>query len=134
MTVETGEDPGDDAWRDIDFAWKVCKHVRSNAIVFARDRATIGIGAGQMSRVDSTRLAIEKCHDAFGEEAEAKLEGSVVASDAFFPFADGPKAAIDAGATTVVQPGGSKRDAEVIAACEEAGVTMVFTGRRHFRH
>jgi phosphoribosylaminoimidazolecarboxamide formyltransferase/IMP cyclohydrolase len=97
MTVETGEDPGDDAWRDIDFAWKVCKHVRSNAIVFAKDRATIGIGAGQMSRVDSTRLAIEKCHDAFGEEAETKLEGSVVASDAFFPFADGPKAAIDAG-------------------------------------
>ena len=104
-----------------------------------RDRArqgpaTVGIGAGQMSRVDSVRLAVEKCRDAFGEEADAALDGSVVASDAFFPFADGPQAAIEAGARTVVQPGGSKRDGEVIEACEAAGVAMVFTGRRHFRH
>jgi phosphoribosylaminoimidazolecarboxamide formyltransferase/IMP cyclohydrolase len=134
MTVETGGEPTDADWADIAFAWKVCKHVRSNAIVLAKDRATIGIGAGQMSRVDSSRLAIEKCRVSFGEEADEKLEQCVVASDAFFPFADGPQAAIDAGARIVVQPGGSKRDNEVVAACEEAGVTMIFTGRRHFRH
>jgi phosphoribosylaminoimidazolecarboxamide formyltransferase/IMP cyclohydrolase len=134
MTVETGGEPGDREWLDIEFAWKVCKHVRSNAIVLVRDRQTIGIGAGQMSRVDSVRLAIEKCRAAFGTEADARLNGCVVASDAFFPFADGPQAAVEAGARTVVQPGGSKRDAEVIEACEKAGVTMVFTGRRHFRH
>jgi phosphoribosylaminoimidazolecarboxamide formyltransferase/IMP cyclohydrolase len=134
MEVATGAEPDEAGWRDIAFAWKVCKHVRSNAIVLAKDRQTIGIGAGQMSRVDSVRLAIEKCRAAFGEEADAMLAGSVVASDAFFPFADGPQAAIEAGARTVVQPGGSKRDGEVIAACEEAGVTMIFTGRRHFRH
>jgi len=134
MTVETGSDPSDAEWRDIVFAWKVCKHVRSNAIVFAKDRQTIGIGAGQMSRVDSVRIAVEKCGDAFGAEAGARLAGSVVASDAFFPFADGPQAAIEAGARTVVQPGGSKRDGEVIEAVEKAGVTMIFTGRRHFRH
>ena len=108
--------------------------MRSNAIVMVKDRATVGIGAGQMSRVDSVRLAIEKCHAAFGDEAPGKLAGSVVASDAFFPFADGPQAAIEAGATIVVQPGGSKRDAEVVEACEQAGVAMIFTGRRHFRH
>ena len=134
MTVEAGDEPSEEEWADISFAWKVCKHVRSNAIVMVKDRATVGIGAGQMSRVDSVRLAIEKCHNAFGDEAEAKLHGSVVASDAFFPFADGPQAAIEAGATVVVQPGGSKRDDEVIEACREAGVTMIFTGRRHFRH
>jgi phosphoribosylaminoimidazolecarboxamide formyltransferase / IMP cyclohydrolase len=134
MTVESGGEPSELEWFDIAFAWKVCKHVRSNAIVLAKDRQTIGIGAGQMSRVDSVRLAIEKCRAAFGEEADARLNGCVVASDAFFPFADGPQAAVEAGARTVVQPGGSKRDDEVIAACEKAGVTMVFTGRRHFRH
>ncbi|HKQ16973.1 MAG TPA: bifunctional phosphoribosylaminoimidazolecarboxamide formyltransferase/IMP cyclohydrolase [Solirubrobacterales bacterium] len=134
MTVETGGEPSELEWLDIAFAWKVCKHVRSNAIVLAKDRQTIGIGAGQMSRVDSVRLAIEKCRAAFGDEADARLNGCVVASDAFFPFADGPQAAVEAGARTVVQPGGSKRDDEVIAACEKAGVTMVFTGRRHFRH
>ena len=134
MTVETGGEPSDAEWLDIAFAWKVCKHVRSNAIVLVKDRQTIGIGAGQMSRVDSVRLAIEKCRVAYGEEADARLNGCVVASDAFFPFADGPQAAVDAGARTVVQPGGSKRDDEVIAACEQGGVTMVFTGRRHFRH
>ncbi|MCB0874685.1 MAG: bifunctional phosphoribosylaminoimidazolecarboxamide formyltransferase/IMP cyclohydrolase [Solirubrobacterales bacterium] len=134
MSVKTGGEPSELEWLDIAFAWKVCKHVRSNAIVLVRDRQTIGIGAGQMSRVDSVRLAIEKCRAAYGEEADARLNGCVVASDAFFPFADGPQAAVDAGARTVVQPGGSKRDDEVIAACEQAGVTMVFTGRRHFRH
>ena len=134
MTVETGGEPSELEWLDIAFAWKVCKHVRSNAIVLVKNRQTIGIGAGQMSRVDSVRLAIEKCRAAFGEEADARLNGCVVASDAFFPFADGPQAAVEAGARTVVQPGGSKRDDEVVAACEEAGVTMIFTGRRHFRH
>ena len=108
--------------------------MRSNAIVFAKDGATIGIGAGQMSRVDSVRIAIEKAGDAFGERAAAALAGSVVASDAFYPFPDGPEAAIRAGATALIQPGGSKRDGEVIAACDEAGAAMVFTGRRHFRH
>jgi phosphoribosylaminoimidazolecarboxamide formyltransferase/IMP cyclohydrolase len=108
--------------------------VRSNAIILAKDGATIGIGAGQMSRVDSVRLAIEKCREARGDEADGLLKGSALASDAFFPFADGPQAAIEAGATAVIQPGGSKRDGEVIEACEKAGVAMVFTKRRHFRH
>jgi phosphoribosylaminoimidazolecarboxamide formyltransferase/IMP cyclohydrolase len=112
----------------------VCKHVRSNAIVLAKDGATLGIGAGQMSRVDSVRLAIEKCREARGEEAEGLLSGSALASDAFFPFADGPEAAIETGANAVIQPGGSKRDAEVVAACDERGVAMVMTRRRHFRH
>ena len=134
MTVESGAEPTEEQWADVIFAWKVCKHVRSNAIVMVKDRATVGIGAGQMSRVDSVRLAIEKCGAAFGDDAAARLAGSVVASDAFFPFADGPEAAIEAGATIVIQPGGSKRDAEVVEACEAAGVTMIFTGRRHFRH
>ena len=134
MTVETGGEPSELEWLDIAFAWKVCKHVRSNAIVLVKNRQTIGIGAGQMSRVDSVRLAIEKCRAAFGEEADARLNGCVVASDAFFPFADGPQAAVEAGARTVVQPGGSKRDDEVIEAVREAGAAMVFTGRRHFRH
>jgi phosphoribosylaminoimidazolecarboxamide formyltransferase/IMP cyclohydrolase len=104
----------------------VCKHVRSNAIVLAKDLATVGIGAGQMSRVDSVRLAVEK--------ARTPLDGAAMASDAFFPFADGPQLAIEAGATSIIQPGGSKRDQEVIDACDEAGVAMVFTSRRHFRH
>jgi len=134
MTVETGDEPSEAGWQDVAFAWKVAKHVRSNAIVLAKDRRTIGIGAGQMSRVDSVRLAIEKCRAAFGEGADALLDGCVVASDAFFPFADGPQAAVEAGARTVVQPGGSKRDSDVIEACERAGVAMIFTGRRHFRH
>jgi len=134
MTVPTAVEPGEAQWRDLLFAWRVCRHVRSNAIVFARDGATVGIGAGQMSRVDSTRIAVEKAGDAFGDGAQERLTGSSVASDAFFPFADGPLAAIRAGATAVIQPGGSKRDDEVVAACDEAGVAMVFTGRRHFRH
>ncbi len=134
MKVVTKTQPADGQWDDLIFAWKVCRHVRSNAIVFAKGGATVGIGAGQMSRVDSSRIAVEKAHDAFGERADEVLAGSVVASDAFFPFADGPQAAIDAGATAVIQPGGSKRDGEVVEACDAADVAMVFTGRRHFRH
>ena len=134
MEVPTKAQPSEEQWADMLFAWKVCRHVRSNAIVFARGGATVGIGAGQMSRVDSVRIAIEKAQDARGEEAEAALRGSVVASDAFFPFPDGPQTAIDAGAAAFIQPGGSVRDNEVVAACDEAGVAMVFTGRRHFRH
>jgi phosphoribosylaminoimidazolecarboxamide formyltransferase / IMP cyclohydrolase len=116
-------------WGDLVFAWRVCKHVASNAIVLAKDLATIGCGAGQMSRVDAVRIAVEKAAE-FGHDAR----GSVLASDAFFPFADGPKLALDAGTAAIVQPGGSRRDDEVIAAVAEAGAAMVFTGRRHFRH
>ncbi|MDX6652045.1 MAG: phosphoribosylaminoimidazolecarboxamide formyltransferase / cyclohydrolase [Solirubrobacterales bacterium] len=134
MELVTKTEPSEEQWADLLFAWTVVRHVRSNAIVLAKDRATLGIGAGQMSRVDSVRLAIEKARAERGDEADALLAGSVVASDAFFPFADGPQAAIDAGATAVIQPGGSKRDAEVIAACDEAGVAMLFTKHRHFRH
>jgi phosphoribosylaminoimidazolecarboxamide formyltransferase/IMP cyclohydrolase len=134
MTVATTTQPTEDQWRDLLFAWKVCRHVRSNAIVFAKDGATIGIGAGQMSRVDSVRIAIEKAREALGEDAGALLAGSAVASDAFYPFPDGPQIAIDAGATALIQPGGSKRDDEIVAACEAAGAAMVMTGRRHFRH
>ena len=134
MEVMTKAEPAPEQWDDLLFAWRVVRHVRSNAIVLAKDTATIGIGAGQMSRVDSVRLAIEKCREARGDEADGLLAGSVIASDAFFPFADGPQAAIEAGATAVIQPGGSKRDAEVIEACEKAGVAMVFTKHRHFRH
>jgi phosphoribosylaminoimidazolecarboxamide formyltransferase/IMP cyclohydrolase len=103
--------------------------VTSNAIVLAGDRRTIGVGAGQMSRVDAVRIAVEKAAE-FGHDPT----GSALASDAFFPFADGPKAAIDAGSTGVIQPGGSKRDAEVIEACDAVGAAMVFTRHRHFRH
>ena len=126
MTVATSRQPTDREWGDLLFAWRVCKHVKSNAIILARDLATVGIGAGQMSRVDSVRLSIEK--------AQSPVEGSVLASDAFFPFADGPEAAITAGVTAVIQPGGSIRDDEVVAAADEAGIAMVMTGRRHFRH
>ncbi len=111
------------------FAWRVVKHVKSNAIVFSSTDSTIGIGAGQMSRVDSSRIAVWKA-----EEAGLSLKGSVIASDAMFPFADGLEAAIKAGATACIQPGGSVRDEEVIAAADEAGLSMVFTGHRHFRH
>ena len=121
---------------DLLFAWAVCKHVKSNAIVYARDGATVGIGAGQASRVDASRIAAWKAAEAAvaAGEARSRAEGAVVASDAFFPFADGLRAAAEAGATAVIQPGGSKRDAEVIAAADEAGLAMVFTGLRHFRH
>ncbi len=119
---------------DLLFAFQVCKHVKSNAIVFARDGATLGIGAGQMSRVDAARVAAWKGEAAAKAAGLAGLRGSVVASDAFFPFADGLQVAIDAGATAVIQPGGSVRDAEVIAAADASGLAMVFTGMRHFRH
>jgi phosphoribosylaminoimidazolecarboxamide formyltransferase/IMP cyclohydrolase len=121
---------------DLKFAFRVAKHVKSNAIVYAKDGATVGIGAGQMSRVDSARIAawksVEAAKAAGGTEPLTK--GSVVASDAFFPFADGLLAAAEAGATAVIQPGGSMRDAEVIKAADDAGLAMVFTGVRHFRH
>src|ERR1700722_521153 len=122
--------------RDLTFAFRVAKHVKSNTIVYAKDLATVGIGAGQMSRVDSARIAARKAQDA---ASELKLpvpltKGSVVASDAFFPFADGMLACIEAGATAVIQPGGSVRDNEVIEAADAHGIAMVFTGVRHFRH
>jgi len=126
MDVLTSRPPTDREWADLLFAWRVCAHVRSNAIVLAKDGATVGIGAGQMSRVDSVRIAVEK--------ARSDLSGAVLASDAFFPFPDGPQLAIDAGVTAIVQPGGSVRDSEVVAAAEAANVAMVVTGRRHFRH
>ena len=121
---------------DLKFAFKVAKHVKSNAIVYARDGATVGIGAGQMSRVDSARVAALKAADAAraAGEAEPLTKGSVVASDAFFPFADGLLAAAEAGATAAIQPGGSVRDDEVIKAADERGLAMLFTGTRHFRH
>ena len=127
MTVVSARSPTEPEWEDLDFAWRVCKHVRSNAIVLARDRATIGIGAGQMSRVDSVRLALEKAR-------VESLAGAVLASDAYFPFADGPQLALEAGVRAIIQPGGSIRDAEVIAAADAAGAAMVTTGVRHFRH
>jgi phosphoribosylaminoimidazolecarboxamide formyltransferase/IMP cyclohydrolase len=118
------------------FAFRVAKHVKSNAIVYARDGATVGIGAGQMSRVDSARIAAWKAREVAGAEAAdgRGTAGSVVASDAFFPFADGLMATVEAGATAVIQPGGSMRDNEVIAAADAAGIAMVFTSLRHFRH
>jgi phosphoribosylaminoimidazolecarboxamide formyltransferase / IMP cyclohydrolase len=128
MSVVCG-DPGESDWGDLLFAWRVCKHVTSNAIVIAKDLRTIGIGAGQMSRVDAVRIAVEKAQE-LGHDVEA----AALASDAFFPFPDGPRLALDAGVRAIIQPGGSKRDPEVVAAVEAAGGTMVFTGRRHFRH
>ena len=121
--------PDEVTWGDLLFAWRVCKHVTSNAIVLAHDLRTIGIGAGQMSRVDSVRIALEKAREHGHSRA-----GAALASDAFFPFADGPQLALGAGVTAIIQPGGSKRDDEVIEAVERAGATMVFTHRRHFRH
>jgi phosphoribosylaminoimidazolecarboxamide formyltransferase/IMP cyclohydrolase len=121
--------PDEATWGDLLFAWRVCKHVTSNAIVIVKDLQTLGIGAGQMSRVDSVRIAIEKA-----VEHGHSLEGASLASDGFFPFSDGPQLALDAGVTALIQPGGSKRDPEVIEAVEGAGAAMVFTGRRHFRH
>jgi phosphoribosylaminoimidazolecarboxamide formyltransferase/IMP cyclohydrolase len=128
MEVACG-DPDEATWGDLVFAWRVCKHVGSNAIVLAKNLATIGIGGGQTSRVDAVRLALEKARE-HGHD----LEGAVLASDAFFPFPDGPQAALDAGVSAIIQPGGSIRDADVTAAVEAAGATMVLTGRRHFRH
>ncbi|MBI1393136.1 MAG: bifunctional phosphoribosylaminoimidazolecarboxamide formyltransferase/IMP cyclohydrolase [Alphaproteobacteria bacterium] len=136
LKVVTKRAPTDDEVRDLVFAFRVAKHVKSNAIVYAREEATVGIGAGQMSRLDSSRIAARKAEDAAVEAGldHPLTEGSVVASDAFFPFADGMMAAVAAGARAVIQPGGSIRDDEVIAAADAAGVAMVFTGVRHFRH
>jgi phosphoribosylaminoimidazolecarboxamide formyltransferase/IMP cyclohydrolase len=121
---------------DLLFAFTICKHVKSNAIVYVKDGATVGVGAGQMSRVDSARIAAIKSDEAAKEagETESRTQGCVVASDAFFPFADGLLLAAQAGATAVIQPGGSMRDDEVIAAADEKGLAMVLTGMRHFRH
>jgi len=136
LKIATKRAPTDAELRDLKFAFRVAKHVKSNTIVYARDLATVGIGAGQMSRVDSARIAARKAQDAANELklAEPLTKGSVVASDAFFPFADGMLACIEAGATAVIQPGGSVRDEEVIKAADEHGIAMVFTGVRHFRH
>ena len=128
MEVVCGTVP-EERWDDVLFAWRIVKHVASNAIVLARGGQTLGIGAGQMSRVDAVRIAVEKA----GELGHS-LDGAVLASDAFFPFADGPQLALDAGIAVLVQPGGSKRDDEVIEAVDGAGAAMVLTGRRHFRH
>jgi phosphoribosylaminoimidazolecarboxamide formyltransferase/IMP cyclohydrolase len=126
LKIVTRRAPTEAELADLLFAFRVCKHVKSNAIVYAKDGVTTGIGGGQTSRVDSSRIAVLKGGD--------RIAGSVLASDAFFPFADGVQAAIEAGATAIIQPGGSMRDAEVIAAADEAGLAMVFTGIRHFRH
>ena len=136
LKVVTKRAPDEREMADLAFAFRVAKHVKSNAIVYARDLATVGIGAGQMSRVDSSRIAARKALDAAeaAGHVEPLTKGSVVASDAFFPFADGLLAAVEAGATAVIQPGGSMRDDEVIAAADEHGIAMVFTGTRHFRH
>jgi phosphoribosylaminoimidazolecarboxamide formyltransferase/IMP cyclohydrolase len=136
LKVVTRRAPTNSELTDLRFAFRVAKHVKSNTIVYAKDRATVGIGAGQMSRVDAARIAARKAADAAKEAglSEPLTRGAVVASDAFFPFADGLLVAIEAGATAVIQPGGSVRDAEVIKAADDHGIAMVFTGVRHFRH
>jgi phosphoribosylaminoimidazolecarboxamide formyltransferase / IMP cyclohydrolase len=136
LKVATKRAPTEAELADLRFAFRVAKHVKSNTIIYAKDRATVGIGAGQMSRVDSARIAARKAEDAATELklAAPLTKDSVVASDAFFPFADGLLVAIEAGATAVIQPGGSMRDDEVIKAADEHGIAMVFTGTRHFRH
>ncbi|HEX9345561.1 MAG TPA: bifunctional phosphoribosylaminoimidazolecarboxamide formyltransferase/IMP cyclohydrolase, partial [Candidatus Acidoferrum sp.] len=126
LKVVTKREPTAAELVDLKFAWKICKHVKSNAIVFAKDGATLGVGAGQMSRVDSVKIAVLK--------AQNPLKGTAVASDAFFPFPDGVEEAAKAGATAVIQPGGSVKDAEVIAAADRLGLAMVFTNMRHFLH
>jgi phosphoribosylaminoimidazolecarboxamide formyltransferase/IMP cyclohydrolase len=136
LKVVTKRAPTPRELADLMFAFKVAKHVKSNAIVYAKDGATVGIGAGQMSRVDSARIAAVKAAEVAraAGASEPLTRGSVVASDAYFPFADGLLAAAEAGATAAIQPGGSVRDAEVIEAANAAGLAMVFTGTRHFRH
>jgi phosphoribosylaminoimidazolecarboxamide formyltransferase/IMP cyclohydrolase len=126
LKVVTKREPTAAELTDLKFAWKVCKHVKSNAIVFAKDRATVAVGAGQMSRVDSVKIAVMK--------AQGSLKGTAVASDAFFPFPDGVEEAAKAGATGVIQPGGSVKDGEVIATADRLGLAMVFTNMRHFLH
>lgn len=136
VKVVTKRDPSEQEIQDLYFAFTVAKHVKSNAIVYAKNGATVGIGAGQMNRLDSSRIAARKSRDAaeFAGEDVALTNGSVVASDAFFPFADGLIAAADAGVTAIIQPGGSIRDEEVIQAANDAGLAMIFTGLRHFNH
>src|SRR5215217_2339879 len=129
MQVATKRKPTEEEWGELLFGMRVCKHVRSNAIVMAKGLGTVGIGAGQMSRVDSVRIAVDKAG-----AAGLSPDGAAIASDAFFPFPDGPQLAIEAGVRAIIQPGGSQRDHEVVEACEAAGVAMVFTARRHFRH
>ncbi len=126
MEIVSERRPTEDEWSELLFAWRVCKHVKSNAIVIATNGATVGLGAGQMSRVDSVRIALEK--------AQGPVRGSVLASDAFFPFPDGPEIALEQGITAIIQPGGSIRDPQIVEAVDRAGAAMVFTGRRHFRH
>lgn len=131
LKVVTKRQPTPEEWTALRFAWRLCAHVKSNTIIFTSADRSLAVGAGQMSRVDAVKVAVMKARDA---QPPVSLNGSVAASDAFFPFRDGLDAIADAGATAVVQPGGSVRDAEVIAAADERGLTMVFTGRRHFRH
>ena len=126
LKIVTSRPPTPEERASLLFAWRICKHVKSNAIVYAKDGQTIGVGAGQMSRVDAARFGAMK--------AVLPLAGCVAASDAFFPFPDGLETVVEAGATAVIQPGGSVKDAEVIAAADRLGVAMVFTGMRHFRH
>jgi phosphoribosylaminoimidazolecarboxamide formyltransferase/IMP cyclohydrolase len=126
LKVPTARKPTPEETATLLFAWKVCKHVKSNAIVYARPNQTVGVGAGQMSRVDAARFGAMK--------AALPLAGTVAASDAFFPFPDGLEAVVNAGATAIIQPGGSVRDEEVIAAADRLGIAMAFTGIRHFRH
>jgi phosphoribosylaminoimidazolecarboxamide formyltransferase/IMP cyclohydrolase len=129
LKVVTEREPTDAEWDDLLFAWKVAKFVKSNAIVYAAQQRTVGVGAGQMSRVNSARIAAIKA-----EHAGLEVRGAVMASDAFFPFRDGIDNAAERGIAAVIQPGGSMRDEEVIAAANDAGMAMVFTGMRHFRH
>jgi phosphoribosylaminoimidazolecarboxamide formyltransferase/IMP cyclohydrolase len=126
MTVVSTRTPTEAEWGDLLFAWRVAKHTKSNAIILVKDLMTVGVGAGQMSRVDSARLAVTR--------AQHALTGSAVASDAYFPFPDALEVCADAGATCVIHPGGSKRDSESLAVAEARGMAMVVTGRRHFRH
>ncbi|MBP6187186.1 MAG: bifunctional phosphoribosylaminoimidazolecarboxamide formyltransferase/IMP cyclohydrolase, partial [Rhodoluna sp.] len=125
-TLVSGKKADPETMRDLEFAWRACRSVKSNGILLAKDGASVGVGMGQVNRVDSCKLAVTR--------AESRSRESVAASDAFFPFADGLQVLIDGGVKAVVQPGGSKRDPEVIAAAEAAGVTMYFTGERHFFH
>ena len=126
MKVVTRKAPGDEQWADLLFSWRVAKFVKSNAIVFCRGGMTLGVGAGQMSRVDSVEIAIRK--------AGNRVRGAALASDAFFPFEDSIQTAHEAGVAALIQPGGSKRDPEVINVCNQFGMPMLFTGKRHFRH
>ena len=136
LKVVTTKKPNDEEIKDLIFAFKIAKHVKSNAIIYAKNNATVGIGAGQMSRIDSSQIAAIKSEKAskFAGLKNNMAKGSVLASDAFFPFADGLIAAAEAGVTSIIQPGGSIRDDEVIEACNQRQLPMVFTGRRHFKH